>query len=127
MPPAFSSSKKAASVGKKPPTTDVPPPAISEKATQANEDGGNDRSEGTPAADAKAYRVQVGVFQDVDNARKMADRLAGAGYQPSMTTSKSSGGTLYRVQAGPFQGRKAAETAVRDLSQQGIPARLGGE
>jgi cell division septation protein DedD len=68
------------------------------------------------------------VFENRENALRMADSLMGAGYQPSVSTSKSAEGTTrYRVQVGPFPEKKAAEDAVRDLGQQGISARVADE
>ncbi|MBW3621838.1 MAG: SPOR domain-containing protein [Armatimonadetes bacterium] len=81
-------------------------------------------AEAPPPAPSRKYRVQAGAFQEEENARRMADRLASSGYQPAVTTSKDSSGTTYRVQVGPFPGRNEAEEAVRDLGNQGISARI---
>jgi cell division septation protein DedD len=126
-----SSAETSAETSSPPP--DEAPPAIQDSSGSSVSPDNSNPSEARPAethpapAPPQDFRVQAGVFKDADNAQKMADRLASAGYPPSVSTSKTNEGTVYRVQAGPFQGRKAAEDAVRDLGQQGISTRVSDE
>jgi DedD protein len=120
-PPAVSGATLAPPKKKPAPAPTAPP----ETNPAPTETSGDEEREETPAP--SNFRVQAGSFQDEENARKMADRLASSGYQPSVTTSKDSDGTTYRVQVGPFTEKKEAEDAVRDLGSQGISARVNDD
>jgi rare lipoprotein A len=73
-----------------------------------------------PAAQAKAaggkYFVQVGSFSSPENAEKLVKRLKAQGYGGSRQKRAESGGkVLYRVQAGSFPDKAAAEAALKAL------------
>ena len=63
----------------------------------------------------KAYVVQVGVFMSPANARALQQQLARAGI-PAHTET--------RVQLGPFQDRREAETALAKVKKLGVDAVL---
>ena len=67
-----------------------------------------------PAAD-KAYVVQVGVFMSPANAQALQQQLVKAGI-PAHTET--------RVQLGPFQDRREAETALAKVKKLGVNAVL---
>ena len=113
-PPAVSSAQQESTAA----------PASTGSATEAPPVEEVSSSEEIAPAPPSSFRVQAGAFQDEETARRMADRVASAGYQPSVTTSKDSDGTMYHVQVGPFPEKAAAEDAVRELGQQGISARV---
>ena len=98
-------------------------------ARQEPEDAGARAGSGDPQpADAKAlYVVEAGAYSDEASAKEMTDRLSAAGYGPTQSTITTSFGRTYRVTVGPYPERVAAEEAVRELGQQGIPARMSQE
>lgn len=65
----------------------------------------------TPLLPSRGYRVQVGVFKDIDNARQLQQRLLAAGLPVTIET---------RVQVGPFATRKEAERARAKLRELGL-------
>jgi DedD protein len=67
------------------------------------------------AATGKAYVVQVGVFMSPANAQALQQQLAKSGI-PAHTET--------RVQLGPFQDRREAETALAKVKKIGINAVL---
>jgi DedD protein len=66
-------------------------------------------------ATGKAYVVQVGVFMSPANAQALQQRLVKAGI-PAHTET--------RVQLGPFQDRREAETALAKVKKLGVNAVL---
>jgi DedD protein len=66
-------------------------------------------------ATGKAYVVQVGVFMSPANAQALQQQLAKAGI-PARTET--------RVQLGPFQDRREAETALAKVKKLGVNAVL---
>jgi len=64
-----------------------------------------------PFLPSRGYRVQVGVFKDLDNARQLQQRLLDAGLPVTIET---------RVQLGPFATRKEAEEARAKLRALGL-------
>lgn len=66
-------------------------------------------------ATGKAYVVQVGVFMSPANARALQQQLVKAGI-PAHTET--------RVQLGPFQDRREAETALAKVKKLGVNAVL---
>ena len=67
------------------------------------------------SATSKAFVVQVGVFMSPANAQALRQQLADAGI-PAHTET--------RVQLGPFQDRREAETAMAKLKKLGVDAVL---
>ena len=76
----------------------------------------------TPAAPAiAAARVQVGAFGDEGNARRLADRLAGAGLaEAAIDALAVDGRTLWRVSVGAIDD-VAAAALVERLRAMGLP------
>ena len=71
-----------------------------------------------PAAKATGgkYYVQVGSFASTQNAEKLVKRLKDQGYAGSRQMRTESGGkVLYRVQAGSFPDKAAADAALKSL------------
>lgn len=68
-----------------------------------------------PPATGKAYVVQVGVFMSPANAQALQQQLAKSGI-PAHTET--------RVQLGPFQDRREAETALAKVKKLGVNAVL---
>lgn len=71
-------------------------------------------------ADGTGWLVQVGNFQDEENARRQADRLTGAGYSADLYPHTSAGGLTYRVRVGPQPSRESAEEVKSSLLARGF-------
>jgi len=71
--------------------------------------------ESTEIFEGVIYAVQVGVFAEKDNARRMSERVDGYGYKSRITRRSISGNTYYVVLAGRFSTQKQAQTAKEKL------------
>jgi DedD protein len=75
---------------------------------------------GTPAqpvAGSSKYVVQLGVFGDAGNVKKVRERIKSQGYNSFTETIKADKGMKTRVRAGPFTSRDAALKARDRLKQ----------
>lgn len=71
--------------------------------------------ESTEVFDGVIYAVQVGVFSQKDNAKRMSKRVEGYGYKSRITRRSISGNTYYVVLAGRFSTQKEAQAAKEKL------------
>jgi len=114
-------------------TPPQPPPAEKPKAEAAGPAAKTDviaraapAAKGTDAKRAEAilnaegFVVQLGVFADRENARKLEARLAKAGVQHYTDSVAVAGGEQTRVRAGPYPTRDAAEQAREQLKGIGL-------
>jgi DedD protein len=69
---------------------------------------------------AEGFVVQLGVFADKENAKKLEARLAKAGVQHYSESVAAGGGEQTRVRAGPYPSREAAEEAREKLKRMGL-------
>jgi rare lipoprotein A len=75
----------------------------------------------TPAPAGEGARVQVGAFGDEANARRLVDRLAGAGLAEAAVDPLAAGErTLWRVSLGAIDA-EAAAALVERLRAMGLP------
>ena len=77
-----------------------------------------------PAAAAGDWTVQLGVFGEEANARRLAQRAGTFGYKAEVSSYRSEGRTLYRVRVGPQATRAAADAAASALKAHGLDARV---
>lgn len=84
---------------------------------------GGSLSTGGPV-DPFVYFVQVGAFQNADDAEQQRARLAMTGWAARVTEREQSGRTVYRVRVGPFERRDEAEASQGKLTEGGFEARL---
>jgi DedD protein len=70
-----------------------------------------------PAAKSVKYVLQLGVFSDAGNVKKLRDRIKAQGYNSFTETVKADKGMKTRVRAGPFANREAAMKARDRLKQ----------
>ena len=70
------------------------------------------------------WLVQVGSFGEEENARRLADRLANAGYTARLYPHRSGGGLMYRVRVGPESSREGAEEVASSLRDQSFHAQV---
>ena len=75
---------------------------------------------GPAAARSGQFIVQLGVFRDPGNARKVQARVKSEGYNAYTEQLGTGGGAKTRVRAGPFASRDSAEKAREKLKQQGL-------
>jgi DedD protein len=69
---------------------------------------------------AEGFVVQLGVFADRENAKKLEARLAKAGVEHYSESVSAGGGEQTRVRAGPYPSREAAEQAREKLKGMGL-------
>jgi DedD protein len=69
---------------------------------------------------AESFVVQLGVFADKENAKKLETRLDKAGVKHYSESIAAAGGEQTRVRAGPFPTRDAAEQAREQLKGLGL-------
>ena len=83
---------------------------------------------GAPSTAATAepfvYFVQVGAFTRSEDAEQQRARIAMLGYEAKVTEREQSGRTVFRVRAGPYESRDAADGAQVRLQEAGVEARL---
>jgi DedD protein len=70
-----------------------------------------------PVAGSGKYVVQLGVFSDAGNVKKLRERIKAQGYNSFTETIKADKGMKTRVRAGPFTSRDAAMKARDRLKQ----------
>ena len=70
------------------------------------------------------WLVQVGSFGEEENARRLADRLASAGYTARLYPHRSGGGLMYRVRVGPESSREGAEEIASSLRDRSFRAQV---
>ncbi|MGH8145986.1 MAG: SPOR domain-containing protein [Rhodanobacteraceae bacterium] len=70
-----------------------------------------------PAGKAGAWAVQLAAFSVEDQANMLRDRLRNQGFDGYVDSVKTAKGTLWRVRAGPFAKRDAADAARGQIAQ----------
>ena len=71
---------------------------------------------------ASIYRVRAGLFMDSTKADALANKLATAGFKPTVHQTERSGQTLYSVQVGAFSVPNNADALADDLRKAGFEA-----
>lgn len=74
-----------------------------------------------PPASGGSWYVQIGGFADIGNARQAQDKVKAAGQSSVLAPIDTAKGTLYRVRAGPYASREAAQAAQDVLAGKGFP------
>lgn len=141
-PTTFSQPSVARNVQKPVPQIVVPQPKSTEPTTTAQPQYEfykvlPDKSEGAstakqvpvakplpkPPVDATPYLVQVGSFQNEEDAEKLKARLALSGFEASIVSvNLPEKGLWYRVRLGPIAGLAAANTTIASLKSNGFTA-----
>jgi DedD protein len=86
------------------------------KATPA--DSGKPRS---PAAEEERFVVVLGTYSSRDNVKQLQARASGAGFKTFTEALKVPKGSQWRVRAGPYSTREAAEHARERMKARGLP------
>ena len=117
-----------AAPGEAPPRTSTPPKSGSAASRPPAAAGGSPPREPAAAPSApREYRVQVGSFRERKEADRLHASLALGGFESSIRTKETAGGTRHRVVLGPFRGRKAAEAEKARLTARGIESLIVAE
>ncbi len=100
-----------------PPTepTPAPPPETPSPPRNSSE---------TSNAPTTRYRVQVGVFENRENANNTVQRLMANGFEASVVPLQRDGRTLYRVQVLVTRDRQKAEQVRQQLESLGFSASI---
>ena len=81
---------------------------------------GTDAKRAEAILNAEGFVVQLGVFADRENAKKLEARLAKAGVRHYTESVAVAGGEQTRVRAGPYPTRETAEQAREQLKGIGL-------
>jgi cell division septation protein DedD len=77
------------------------------------------RASTTEAKAVDQWTVQLGSFQAKDNAEKYAAKVRASGFPGRVSSFRSGGKTMYRVQVGPRDERASADRLVLQLKKSG--------
>ncbi len=104
------------------PKAEVPRPAAKADvvARAAPAAKGTDAKRAEAILNAEGFVVQLGVFADRENAKKLEARLAKAGVRHYTESVAVAGGEQTRVRAGPYPTRETAEQAREQLKGIGL-------
>ncbi|MDP3654423.1 MAG: SPOR domain-containing protein [Rhodoferax sp.] len=109
--------------------TDVKPDAKGEVKPAVSADPLGDlakaKAKAAPAeADAFSYFVQVGAFNNQEDAESHRAKLSLSGIETKISEREQSGKTVYRVRVGPFDKKEDAERAKEKLDKAGMETAL---
>lgn len=79
-------------------------------------------SEETETSENALYRVQVGVYENRENANQVMQSLLANGYEASIVPFQRDGKTVYRVQTLVTRDKAKADSIKSKLESQGFPA-----
>jgi len=83
--------------------------------SSSNSDRYEERSRIFSLSDGPIFRIQVGVFQDINGAQSVWRRLNQAGYDAHISSYTDGEVTRYKVQVGEFRTREAADAVAEKL------------
>jgi cell division protein FtsN len=98
------------------PPVDIAPPAPAEAPPPSS------TPEPPQKESPRLYRVQVGVYDQRENANAVAQTVRASGFPVSIVPFQSEGRTRYRVQVLVTRDRSQAEQMKRQLESKGFPA-----
>lgn len=73
------------------------------------------------------WYIQAGAYEDVENARRQAQRVSALGFDAKVSAFTASGRTVQRVRIGPQRSRDNAESIASALSAHGFVVRVVSE
>ncbi|HSD41870.1 MAG TPA: SPOR domain-containing protein [Burkholderiales bacterium] len=120
--PPTAEAKPVAPPAPEKPKAEAPKPAAkTEKVARAAPSSKSaDAQRAEAILNAEGFVVQLGVFADKENAKKLEARLGKAGVKHYTESVAAAGGEQIRVRAGPFPTRDAAEQAREQLKGMGL-------
>ena len=103
------------------------PPAPLAEPAPLDPSRGTQVTEAEPLADGGGdWMVQIGSFGREDNARRLADRAAAAGFAARVSTFVAGNGPMFRVRVGPQPTRERAADVASSLRTHGFVAQVVG-
>jgi len=113
---------KVEAVRIEPVKTEIPvPPVTAEPVKETKAEPQPKVAAAKPAAAEKGWVVQVGVFSQLDNAKRLQERLRQKGYNVRLDPSAPAAGRPVRVEVGPYrQSAEAKAAATRIQAEFGI-------
>lgn len=116
----------------------IPPPVVEPgtspavKSTSSTEDNNASAMASKPSTTSspankppesnKAFKVQTGLFSNVENAKELSNLLQQQGYKAEYKLISRSEGSYYQVWVGPYDNRQEAESAASALNGKGYQA-----
>lgn len=120
-PPAAAAKAPPPSVPEKPKAEATKPATKADAVARAAPAAkGADAKRAEAILNAEGFVVQLGVFADRENAKKLEARLAKAGVKHYTESVAAAGGEQTRVRAGPYPTREAAEQVREQLKGIGL-------
>lgn len=95
----------------------ITPKPESEKATPASTEKSPVQAS---SGDGDAYTVQIGVFSDPANVKKLQQKLKTVGYKSYTEMIDTPKGEKIRLRAGPFTNRESADAALVIIKDAGL-------
>ncbi len=81
-------------------------------------------TQAAPKPASTQYVIQVIALADADKAKQLREKIAAAGVKSYTEVVKTVKGDVTRVRAGPFEDRKAAEKAQKQLKAIGLSGNI---
>ena len=107
-----------------PPAQEAPPPKKEEAKPKPKPVDSASKAEKT---DVKGnYLLQIGVFSDPENVKKLEAKLSDSGLKPRGEVIDTPTGKATRLRVGPFSSRKDAEAALVKVKALNIPGQVVG-
>jgi DedD protein len=78
------------------------------------------KTEETQSESGNTFYVQIGVFSDAGNVKKLQEKLQAQGYKSFTEKIATSKGEKIRLRAGPFNSRLEAESALAKIKDSGL-------
>ena len=72
------------------------------------------------ASKANPFYVQIGVFSDIANVKKLQIMLEGIGYKPVTEKMQTATGEKTRLRTSTFEGRNEAAIALENIKDAGL-------
>ena len=91
-----------------PEVVSIPPKPETEKTTKSAKTGTSTKS---PAVAGSGWTVQVGAFSQLDNAKRLQEKLKKKGFSATLDPPMPVKGKTVRVEVGPYKDASAAQTA----------------
>ena len=127
--PATKAIQPAPSAPAEPPRAEVaetrpPAPEVPKESAPAREVAKAPAPETPKAAANGAYVIQVEALADAGKAKRLQEKVAGAGLPAYTEVVTTKSGELTRVRAGPYDTRDAAEKARGQLKKAGLDGKV---
>lgn len=79
-----------------------------------------------PKSSSGSYRVQVGIYQNRENANQVVQTLRASGFQAAVVPFQRDGNMVYRVQVGVYRNKETADSVAKSVRDKGFEAYVSG-